>query len=59
MGRFLKKQERQYFMPYIQSLVLLLAVALIILIIAINKDSRYSHSTKVSLNKSDKVSVNK
>ena len=47
------------FMPYIQSLVLLLAVALIVLIIAINKDSRYNHRNKVSLNKIDKVSVNK
>ncbi|WP_300380912.1 ABC transporter permease [Clostridium sp.] len=36
------------FMPYIQSLVLLLTVALIVLIIAINKDSRYSHSDKIS-----------
>ena len=35
------------FMPYIQSLVLFLALALIILIIAINKDSRYSHSDKI------------
>lgn len=47
------------FMPYIQSLVLFLAVALIILIIAITKDSRLSHSAKVSVNKGDKVSVNK
>ena len=31
------------FMPYIQSLVLLTAVALIVLFLAINYDSRYKH----------------
>lgn len=40
------------FMPYIQSLVLFTAVALIILFLAIHKDSRNSHnSNKVSINK--------
>lgn len=43
------------FMPYIQSLVLLVAVSLIILIIGINKNSRYSNKDKVLLNKDNKV----
>lgn len=39
------------FMPYIQSLILFTAVSAIILFLAINKDSRYSHKDKVSINK--------
>lgn len=39
------------FMPYIQSLVLFTAIALIILFLAISKDSRNSHREKVSVNK--------
>lgn len=39
------------FMPYIQSLVLFTAVALIILFLSIHKDSRNSHNSKVFINK--------
>lgn len=39
------------FMPYIQSLVLFTAIALIILFLAINKNSRNSHREKISVNK--------
>lgn len=39
------------FMPYIQSLVLFTAIAFIVLFLAINHDSRYSHGDKVSLSK--------
>ena len=39
------------FMPYIQSLLLFTAVSVIILFIAINKDSRYNHREKVSVSK--------
>ena len=39
------------FMPYIQSLVLFTAISLIILFLAINHDSRYSHGDKVSVSK--------
>ncbi|MDY4254061.1 MULTISPECIES: ABC transporter permease [unclassified Clostridium] len=36
------------FMPYIQSLILFIAVSAIVLFLAINKDSRYNHREKVS-----------
>ena len=39
------------FMPYIQSLILCIAIAMIILCIAINKSSRYNHIEKTSITK--------
>ena len=39
------------FMPYIQSLVLFTAVSVIVLFLAINKDSRYTNKEKITITK--------